>query len=167
MPFRRTEQQYEGPLQLLRNLVFPIYEYRCARIRLYGSQAKQAFDWSLLAQQVDKVSASKSRHKKLQLGSRLPSIFLGVPSSKNLERKRLRQWFSTNGWDTAQSRPVCSMLLTDLTSWSVLEYLVSSLKSAKIELNLVYGLDHAESTHDLINTSSRQGILENLPARFG
>ncbi|KAK3172054.1 hypothetical protein OEA41_004138 [Lepraria neglecta] len=98
--------------------------------------------------------------KRLQLGSRLPSVFLGVPSSNNLERKRLRHWFSTIGWDTAQSRPVCSMLLTDLTSWSVSEPLVSSLKSAEIEFDLVYGLDHAESIYDLINTSSRQGIME-------
>ena len=102
----------------------------------------------------------KSGIKRLQLGSRLPSVFLGVPSSNNLERKRLRQWFSTIGWDTAQSRPVCSMLLTDLTSWSVSEHLVSSLKSAQIEFDLVYGLDHAESIHDLLNTSSRQGIME-------
>ena len=102
----------------------------------------------------------KSGLKRLQLGSRLPSVFLGIPSNNNLERKRLRQWFSTIGWDTAQSRPVCSMLLTDLTSWSVSEHLVSSLKSAEIEFDLVYGLDHAESIHDLLNTSSRQGIME-------
>ena len=102
----------------------------------------------------------KTGVKRLQLGSRLPSVFLGVPSNNNLERKRLRQWFSTIGWDTAQSRPVCSMLLTDLTCWSVSKHLVSSLKSAEIEFDLVYGLDHAESIHDILNTSSRQGIME-------
>ena len=98
--------------------------------------------------------------KRLQLGSRLPSVFLGVPSSNNQERKRLRQWFSTIGWDNAPSRPVCSMLLPGLASWSVLENLLSSLQSAEIEFDLVYGLDHAESIHDLISTSSRQGIME-------
>jgi len=35
--------------------------------------------------------------KRFQLGSRLPSIFLGVPSGHSAERKRLRQWFANLG----------------------------------------------------------------------
>lgn len=35
--------------------------------------------------------------KRFQLGSRLPSIFLGIPSGHGTERKRLRQWFANLG----------------------------------------------------------------------
>ncbi len=98
--------------------------------------------------------------RRLQLGTRLPSIYLGIPSRDSQERKRLRRWFSTIGWDTGQSRPVCSMLLFDLTSWTVSESLFRSLESAAFEFDLVYGSDHAQSILDLVNTSSRQGMME-------
>lgn len=35
--------------------------------------------------------------KRFQLGSRLPSIYLGIPSGHGTERKRLRQWFANLG----------------------------------------------------------------------
>lgn len=98
--------------------------------------------------------------RRCQLGSRLPSIFLGVPSSNNAERKRLREWFATLGWDVSLSRPICSMLLPGLNSWTPREALISSLEHADLEFDLVYGPDHAEAVLDLVRTSSRQGITE-------
>ena len=105
--------------------------------------------------------------KRLQLGTRLPSMFLGIPSSNSLERKRLRRWFSAIGWDTGQARLVCSMLLLDLAAWSVSESLLRSLQSAGFEFDLVYGSDHADSILDLVNTSSRQGMMEIYELALG
>lgn len=107
-----------------------------------------------------KAFLQRSDTKRLQLGSRLPSIALGLPSSNNLERKRLRQWFSNAGWDTASSRPVCSMLLSSLSSWAVSESLLISIQSANLDFDFVFGFDHAESIFDLVKTSSRQGVME-------
>ena len=120
-----------------------------------------------------RLSIGKSLHKRaikhllqkegvrrLQLGTRLPSIFLGIPSSNSLERKRLSRWFSTIGWDMGQARPVCSMLLFDLTAWNVSDSLLRSVQSAGFEFDLVYGPDHAASILDLVNTTSRQGMME-------
>lgn len=98
--------------------------------------------------------------KRLQLGSRLPSIALGLPSSNNLGRKRIRQWFSNAGWDTATSRLVCSMLLPNLSSWTTSDALLTSLQSANLEFDFVFGFDHADSIFDLVKTSSRQGVME-------
>jgi len=107
-----------------------------------------------------KALLQKESLRRCQLGTRLPSVFLGVPSNNNMERKRLREWFDTLGWDTTMSRPVYSMLLKDLDSWSPREKLVNSLQDADMEFELVYGSVHAESVLDVVNTSSRQGIAE-------
>ena len=97
--------------------------------------------------------------KRLQLGSRLPSIYLGIPSTNNLERKRLRQWFTNMGWNTPMSRPVCSMLLPALEQWAFPESMVQrSMKHSGIVFDQVQGFENAEPILDLLKTSSRQGI---------
>lgn len=98
--------------------------------------------------------------KRFQLGSRLPNVFLGIPSNNNLERKRLRDWFSNLGWNNALSRSVSSMLLMDLPNWTAPEATIANLKDAGIEFDLVQGLDYEESIIDHVKTSSRQGIIE-------
>ena len=98
--------------------------------------------------------------RRCQLGSRLPSVFLGIPSDNHMERKRLGNWFHCLGWDVSMSRPVCSMLLPNLESWAPRETLTSSLEHLDVEFDLVFDLDHAHSILDVVRTSSRQGIVE-------
>lgn len=98
--------------------------------------------------------------KRFQLGSRLPSVFLGIPTSHTVERKRLRQWFANMGWNTALSRPVCSMVMRNLATWNPPEGLAKSLQSAEVEFDLVYGWEYADSILDHVKTNSRQGVLE-------
>lgn len=98
--------------------------------------------------------------KQFQLGSRLPSVFLGIPTSNNIERKRLRQWFASMGWDVAMPRPVCSMLLKNLSQWKAPESIVRNVQRAGWEFDLIHGPEHTSSVLDHIKTSSRQGILE-------
>ena len=98
--------------------------------------------------------------KRLQLGSRLPGVFLGIPTSSNLERKRLRQWFSDLGWITTLSRSVCSMIMRNLSSWSPPADVTRSLQHQDMQFDLVQGLENATSIIDHVRTSSRQGMLE-------
>ena len=102
----------------------------------------------------------KAGIKRLQLGSRLPSVYLGIPSNSNLERKRLRQWFSNLGWNTALSRPVCSMMMRNLSSFSPPAGLSQSLQHQGIDFDRVHGRDYANSIIDHVKTSSRQGMVE-------
>ena len=94
-------------------------------------------------------------------------MFLRIPSSNSLERKRLRRWFSAIGWDTGQARLVCSMLLHGLAAWSVSGSLLRSLQSAGFEFDLVYSSGHADSILDLVNTSSRQDMMETYKLAIG
>lgn len=98
--------------------------------------------------------------KRLQLGSRLPSVFLGIPVGNSFERKRLQQWFANLGWNTALSRPVCSMILRNLSNWSAPENIVKNLQQIEVEFDLVHGLEHSNSILGHVQTSSSQGIIE-------
>ncbi|KAF2019723.1 glycoside hydrolase family 3 protein [Aaosphaeria arxii CBS 175.79] len=98
--------------------------------------------------------------KRFQLGSRLPSIFLGIPTGHGAERKRLRSWFANLGWNAALSRPVCNMVARNLLNWNPPEGMAKSLSSAGIQYDLVYGWDYAGPILDHIKTSNRQGLAE-------
>jgi beta-N-acetylhexosaminidase len=96
--------------------------------------------------------------KRFQLGSRLPSIFLGIPTGHGGERKRLRSWFANLGWNTALSRAVCSMVARNLLTWSPPEGMAKSLQSAGADFDLVYGWEYAGPVLDHIKTNNRQGL---------
>ncbi|RHZ44254.1 putative beta-N-acetylglucosaminidase [Aspergillus thermomutatus] len=98
--------------------------------------------------------------RRFQLGSRLPGIYLGIPSSNPVERKRLRQWFANLGWNTALSRPVCSVVLRNLPTWTPPDGIVQGLKNADVSYDLVHGWDYAEPILDHIKTNSRQGLID-------
>ena len=107
--------------------------------------------------------------KRFQLGSRLPSIYLGIPQGRGPETKRLKTWFSSLGWSAALSRPLCSMVARNLLSWSPPEGMAKSLQNAQqtIEFDLVYGSEYARSILDHIKTNSRQGLSEVYKLALG
>ena len=115
---------------------------------------------SCLHRRAMKALLQKEGLRRCQLGSRLPSVFLGIPGNNHPDRKRFREWFGALGWDVRMSRPVCSMLLSNLKSWVPREALLSSIQNIDMEFDLVYGLEHADSVLDVVRTSSRQGMTE-------
>ncbi|KAJ5598241.1 hypothetical protein N7537_008325 [Penicillium hordei] len=102
----------------------------------------------------------RSGMKRFQLGSRLPGIYLGIPTVNPVERKRLRQWFANMGWNTGLSRPVCSVILRNLSTWVPPEGLTATLQSVEVTYDLVYGWDFAPAILDHIKTYARQGVAE-------
>ncbi|KAJ5779065.1 Glycoside hydrolase superfamily [Penicillium paradoxum] len=98
--------------------------------------------------------------RRFQLGSRLPGIYLGIPTVNPVERKRLRQWFANLGWNTALSRPVCSVILRNLSSWVPPDGLSVTLQGAEVTYDLVYGWDFARAILDHIKTYARQGVAD-------
>ncbi|KAL2824541.1 glycoside hydrolase superfamily [Aspergillus cavernicola] len=105
--------------------------------------------------------------KRFQLGSRLPGIYLGIPAANPVERKQLRQWFANLGWNTALSRPVCSVVLRRLQTWSPPDGLVHSLQNAEVTYDLVHGWDYADSILDHVKTNSRQGVIDIYKVALG
>lgn len=105
--------------------------------------------------------------RRFQLGSRLPGIYLGIPTGNPVERKKLRQWFANLGWNTALSRPVCTVMLRSLETWSPPDGLAKSLQNTDVNYDLVHGWDYADAILDHVRTSSRQGIMEIYKMALG
>ena len=98
--------------------------------------------------------------RRFQLGSRLPSIYLGIPSGHGLERKQLRSWFANLGWSTAMSRLICSMMIRDLQNWLPPDGMAKSQQIAGAEFDFVYGEEFGSEILDHVKSSNRQGIAE-------
>lgn len=99
--------------------------------------------------------------KRIQLGSRIPSVFLGIPSNSSLERRKMRQWFANMGWSSPLStRTLCRLLLSDLQAWKGPDALFQSLRHADVDFDLVQGSDHETAILDFVKSSSRQGVRE-------
>ncbi|KAJ5975219.1 hypothetical protein N7481_008926 [Penicillium waksmanii] len=84
----------------------------------------------------------------------------GIPTVSPVERKRLRQWFANLGWNTSLARPVCSVVLRNLASWTPPEGLTVTLQNADAVYDLVYGWDFARTILDHIKTNARQGVAD-------
>ena len=98
--------------------------------------------------------------QKFQLGSRLPGIYLGIPSKDPLQRQRLRQWFANLGWNVSLSRPVCSMILRGLSSWKPPEGLGHTLSNPDVKYDLVAGTEYTDAMIEHLKPNSGQRVLE-------
>ncbi|KKY18144.1 putative beta-n-acetylglucosaminidase [Phaeomoniella chlamydospora] len=98
--------------------------------------------------------------KRFTLGSRLPSVYLGIPTGNGVERKRLRQWFANVGWNTGNARPLSRMVLRNLMAWNPPEGLKRSLRSPDIQYDLVLGAEFQDAVLDHVRSKTRVGLLE-------
>ncbi|KAF3937962.1 Beta-hexosaminidase [Dactylella cylindrospora] len=94
--------------------------------------------------------------KRISVGARFPSIFLGIPVAPNPNmtmvnltegvdlNKSFKSWFRNLGWpDTSHTR-IYRLLLSNLASWSPPQALSQSLHDASIAFDLI-------STHTPLN----------------
>ncbi len=107
-----------------------------------------------------RVLAQKKGIKKCQLGSRIPSIFLGIPTEDMAKNKRLKQWFMNMGWKIATSQMLSNMILRNLPMWSPPDGLSHTLSNPDFKFDLVYGMDYAEPVLDHVKTVSMTGVYE-------
>ena len=114
----------------------------------------------LLHDRAMRILAQKKGIRKRQLGSHMPSIFLGIPTVDAAEHKRLRQWFANMGWRTAISRALSNMILRNLPMWNPPEGLSHTLSNPDIKFDLVYGTEYAEPVLGHVETHSTTGLRE-------
>lgn len=104
--------------------------------------------------------AQKNGIKKYQLGTRIPNIFLGIPTVNTPEHRRLRQWFVNMGWKIASSQIRSNMILRNLPTWNPPDGLSHTLSNPDIKFDLVYGMSYAEAVLEHVRTHSATGVYE-------
>lgn len=94
------------------------------------------------------------------LGTRLPGIYLGIPKSDANAYLRMSKWFAKLGWDVSQSRSVCSMILTNLSTWSAPSGLGQALANAEIKFDLVHGSEYSDAVMEHVKTHPVDSVTE-------
>jgi beta-N-acetylhexosaminidase len=107
-----------------------------------------------------RVLAQKQGIKVRQLGTRIPGVFLGIPSVDVAEHKRLKQWIINMGWKIESSRMLSNMILRNLPMWNPPDGLSHTLSNPDIKFDLVYGTDYAEAVLGHVRTHSITGVYE-------
>ncbi|KAI5294302.1 hypothetical protein KEM52_004302 [Ascosphaera acerosa] len=102
---------------------------------------------------------SRSDVRQFQLGSRIPSIFLGIPLSDRNEARRLRSWFSDMGWMVSKAHMVCTMVLRNLKDW-VPPTLQGASALEKVDYEFMYDATQAGAILEMARTISRPGLVE-------
>jgi beta-N-acetylhexosaminidase len=107
-----------------------------------------------------RVLAQKQGIKVRQLGTRIPSIFLGIPTVDVAEHERLRQWIINMGWNIESSRMLSNMILRNLPMWKPPDGLSHTLSNPDIKFDIVYGTDYAEAVLGHVRAHSMTGVYE-------
>ncbi|KIW41317.1 uncharacterized protein PV06_06888 [Exophiala oligosperma] len=95
---------------------------------------------------------------KFQLGVRFPHVFLGIPKLGSIEYKKLRQWFAKLGWNTSLSSSVATMMIRDLSIWSVPEGLGQKLANPDVKFDLVYGNEYNDVMMEHLKRCARNDV---------
>lgn len=96
--------------------------------------------------------------QKVQLGTSLPAVFLGIPADDS--STALKSWFAGSGWDIQFPRRLTNMVVADVGVWAVPEGLTQSIARAGINFDLIHGLDNAENVMSHVGAYSNVEVLE-------
>jgi beta-N-acetylhexosaminidase len=97
--------------------------------------------------------------KRLQLGSGLPPIYLGIPMSDLSEGARLKRWFATNGWDITSPKLLYTLTIRNLNNWSPPEGLLQSIQRVSFAFDLIHGTENSSAVLDHVSAHSSPEIL--------
>jgi beta-N-acetylhexosaminidase len=102
---------------------------------------------------------SKPGIKRLQLGSGLPSIFLGIPMSDLSEGARLKRWFSSKGWDVSATRLWYTMGIRGLEGWQMPSGLLEGIQRVSFGFDLIDGTENAASVLEHVASHASPEVL--------
>ena len=92
--------------------------------------------------------------QRLQLGSGLPSVYLGIPMGDISEGARLKRWFAANGWEAASQQALFTLTVRNLSTWEPPEGLLQSIQRFSFSFDLIHGKENSESVIEHVKQSS-------------
>lgn len=97
--------------------------------------------------------------KILQLGTSLPSIFLGIPMSDLTEGARLKRWFGTNGWDISNPKLLYTLTIHNLAHWQAPEGLLANIQRVSFSFDLIHGRENAATVLEHVAAHAAPEVL--------
>ncbi|KAH8808566.1 glycoside hydrolase superfamily [Xylogone sp. PMI_703] len=113
-----------------------------------------------LHQRATRGLVQKREVNKLQLGTGLPAVYLGIPMSDMAEGARLKRWFSANGWDGLSSRFLYTLTIRNLDEWIAPDGLLQNIQRASFAFDLIHGRENAEAVIDHVSSHAGPEMLE-------
>lgn len=126
-------------------------------IVVHPGRRHQSAGFSLIERAI-RVLSSKPDVKALRLGTTLPSVFPGIPSSDSSEYRKLGQWFTKFGWRIKDGRKISKLVVPDLASWDAPEGLGQSLTVKDVKYDLVHGEEYAEGILSFVSTHASSEV---------
>lgn len=97
--------------------------------------------------------------KTIQLGTSLPSIWLGIPMSDLTEGARLKRWFGANGWDITNPRLLYTLTIRNLMHWQAPEGLLASIQRVSFSFDLIHGRENATTVLEHVSAHAAPELL--------
>jgi beta-N-acetylhexosaminidase len=102
-----------------------------------------------LHERAKRVLLEKSGIKSVQIGSVLPSMFMGIPADDVGKHRRLSKWFLDRGWKRSSSGLAHSMAIRGLSRWAPSASLIDDIQISSVGYDVV---------------SCSDGVLEHVRA---
>ncbi|POS83010.1 hypothetical protein EPUL_005152 [Erysiphe pulchra] len=94
---------------------------------------------------------SKDGITTLQLGSLLPTIYLGIPMTDLIEGEKIKSWFFANGWDNSSPSLLYVLKLLKLSQWNPGEDSSKNIQRVSFAFDLIYGYENASSALEYVS----------------
>lgn len=98
--------------------------------------------------------------KSVQIGSILPSMFMGIPADDVVKHRRLSKWFSDRGWRRYSTGLSHSMILRGLSRWSPPPLLVDNVQLSSVGYDIVSSTSGSDVILDHVRANSSQNEVE-------
>lgn len=103
--------------------------------------------------------ARNPKPKNVQLGTPLPSIFLGIPMSDLTEGARLKRWFGANGWEISNPKLLYTLTIRNLADWQMPEGLLAGIQRVSFSFDLIHGRDNAATVLEHVSANAGPEVL--------
>lgn len=90
-----------------------------------------------LHERARRVLLEKHGLKSVEIGSILPSMFMGIPADDIGKHRRLSKWFLDRGWKRSSSGLIHSMALRDLSRWTPLSCVMDGVQASLVNYDVV------------------------------
>ncbi len=103
--------------------------------------------------------ARNPKPKTIQLGTCLPSIFLGIPMADLTEGARLKRWFGAHGWEISNPKFLYTLTIRNLSDWQVPEGLLAGIQRVSFSFDLIHGHENAATVLEHVSTHATPEVL--------